>query len=87
MAKARIKSNTAKAAKALFRRLGIKESNAGVFCGEWRGGGNLIQSTSPIDGAVLSLVKEAGPADYEAAVRRATAAFEKWRLVPAPKRG
>ncbi len=87
MAKARIKSNTAKAAKALFRRLGIKESNAGVFCGEWRGGGNLIQSASPIDGAVLSLVKEAGPADYEAAVRRATAAFEKWRLVPAPKRG
>jgi aldehyde dehydrogenase (NAD+) len=32
-------------------------------------------------------VRLAGPADYEAVMQRASAAFLKWRMLPAPKRG
>ncbi|MDB6111233.1 MAG: gabD [Pedosphaera sp.] len=86
------KSKSPKATKpsstaALFKRLGLKDTNPGVFCGEWLGSGRIIKSISPIDGKALGSVRQATPAEYEKAVQRALAAFQKWRTVPAPKRG
>ena len=72
---------------ALLKKLGLKETNPGVFCGEWLGSGNIIKSVSPVDGKVLGSVRQATPAQYELAVKRASEAFQKWQCVPAPRRG
>jgi aldehyde dehydrogenase (NAD+) len=71
----------------ILKKLGLKSQNAGVFDGEWAGSGPVLKSVSPIDGKVLASVREASGDDYERAVKRAQAAFEDWRSVPAPKRG
>ncbi|HEY5644949.1 MAG TPA: aldehyde dehydrogenase family protein [Pseudomonadales bacterium] len=49
-------------------------------------GGDLVVC-SPIDGTELGRVDTHSEADVDAAVARAVAAFERWRLVPAPRRG
>src|SRR3989442_15863073 len=70
-----------------LQNLGIEELNPGVFCGEWRGGGTVRESVSPIDGRVIARVREGDAEDYEGAISRAQEAFLRWRLVPAPRRG
>jgi aldehyde dehydrogenase (NAD+) len=72
---------------ALLKRLGLQESNPGVFHGEWTGNGPVLKSISPIDGKVIAKVKMATPADFEKTVRRAQEAFHTWQTIPAPKRG
>src|SRR5229473_5953785 len=72
---------------AALEKLGLKKINRGVFCGEWRGSGPVVEKVSPIDGKVIAAVREATPEDYEWAVLRAQAAFLKWRTTPAPVRG
>jgi aldehyde dehydrogenase (NAD+) len=72
---------------AVLSKLGLAETNPGGFSGEWSGGGEVLESRSPIDGTVLACVRQATAQDYDAIVSRAQAAFEKWRLVPAPVRG
>ncbi len=72
---------------ALFKRLGLRPENAGVFCGEWIGSGPVLKSISPIDGRELGRVRTAAAADYERAVGRAGQAFQAWQTLPAPKRG
>ncbi|HLY95337.1 MAG TPA: aldehyde dehydrogenase family protein [Gaiellaceae bacterium] len=44
-------------------------------------------SVSPATGEVLGEFPKSGAAEVEAAVAAAKAAYEEWRLVPAPKRG
>src|ERR1043166_437129 len=68
-------------------KLGIKETNPGVFAGDWGGQGETVEQISPVNGKVIARVRLAAPADYEKAVGRAEAAFLKWRTVPAPVRG
>jgi aldehyde dehydrogenase (NAD+) len=46
-----------------------------------------LESTSPADGSVLGTVPQADEAAVDRAVETAAAAYEEWRLVPAPKRG
>jgi aldehyde dehydrogenase (NAD+) len=46
-----------------------------------------FESTSPATGEVLGSVPEADEAAVARAVEVAKAAYEEWRLVPAPKRG
>jgi len=72
---------------AILKKLGLRPDNAGVFCGQWLGGGPVLQSVSPIDGKVLASVRTATAADYERTVERAAAAFTSWQSVPAPRRG
>jgi aldehyde dehydrogenase (NAD+) len=72
---------------ALLKKLGLRDENPGVFCGQWLGSGKLIQKVSPIDGQRVAAVREASAKDYERAVSRAAEAFKKWRNVPAPVRG
>ena len=71
---------------AWLKQLGIKETNAGVFDGSWRGG-PTAESISPIDGRLVAQVREATTGDYNAAIRHADEAFLKWRVTPAPVRG
>ncbi len=71
----------------VLRKLGIEKLNAGAFAGEWIGHGTVIDSVSPIDGAVLASVKQATAEDYEALMVRAVNAFESWRKTPGPVRG
>lgn len=49
-------------------------------------GGNL-DVTTPIDGTIIAKVHETSHDEIELVLSRATAAFEFWRLIPAPRRG
>jgi aldehyde dehydrogenase (NAD+) len=49
--------------------------------------GPLVGTLNPTTGEVLAQVNTASPEDYEAVVLAAQRAFERWRMVPAPKRG
>jgi len=71
----------------VLRKLGLESINVGGFCGEWIGGGEKLDSVSPIDGKGLAAVKQVTPQEYDRIVDRAYAAFLKWRQVPAPVRG
>src|SRR5882724_4122487 len=75
------------AMSGILRKLGLEGDNPGAFCGEWLGGGKLLNSVSPINGQPLATVRTATPEQYERVVRRAQEAFQKWQTVPAPKRG
>jgi aldehyde dehydrogenase (NAD+) len=46
-----------------------------------------FQSTSPADGELIGVFPRSDAGDVDRAVAAATAAYEEWRLVPAPKRG
>ena len=75
--------------EGLFKELGIKEVNSGVYHGDWidKPGGEEIVSISPIDGKPIAKVITASEADYEAVMKRAGEAFVAWRMLPAPARG
>jgi aldehyde dehydrogenase (NAD+) len=57
--------------------------------GEWvdAASGETFESTSPADGEVLGVFPKSDAEDVDRAVAAAAAAYEDWRLVPAPKRG
>ncbi|HUF01687.1 MAG TPA: aldehyde dehydrogenase family protein [Gaiellaceae bacterium] len=57
--------------------------------GEWidAASGGTFNSTSPADGELIGTFPRSSAEDVDRAVAAATAAFEEWRLVPAPKRG
>jgi len=59
------------------------------IAGEWvdAQSGETFESTSPATGETIGAFPKSGAADIERAVEAARAAYEKWRLVPAPKRG
>jgi aldehyde dehydrogenase (NAD+) len=57
--------------------------------GEWVDAvsGETFESRSPATGEVIGAFPKSGADDVDRAVRAAQAAYEDWRLVPAPKRG
>src|SRR5437870_121019 len=57
--------------------------------GEWvdAASGETFETRSPADGEVLASFPKSGAEDVDRAVAAARAAFEEWRLVPAPRRG
>ncbi len=57
----------------------------GVDPALWREGGRTV--ISPVTGEAVGQVRDAAPADVEAAIAAAHAAFLAWRQVPAPRRG
>ena len=64
------------------------QEQSGAGTGSWLpAGGGVLQSVSPIDGKILGRIRSASREDYEHVARKAMQAFEKWRMVPAPKRG
>ena len=46
-----------------------------------------LEVTTPIDGARIAMLTPHTPADVDAMIGRANAAFTVWRTVPAPRRG
>src|SRR5215469_9435344 len=73
--------------KTPLEKLGLGDENAGVFDGEWSGGGAKIDKISPIDGRLLASIRTASDDDYKKTITRAQEAFEKWRKTPGPVRG
>jgi aldehyde dehydrogenase (NAD+) len=59
------------------------------IAGEWLDAesGETFESTSPANGEAIGSFPLSGEEDVNRAVAAAKAAFEEWRLVPAPKRG
>jgi alpha-ketoglutaric semialdehyde dehydrogenase len=57
--------------------------------GEWvdAASGETFETTSPANGDVLGVFPRSGVEDVDRAVEAAKAAYEDWRLVPAPRRG
>src|ERR671936_1947656 len=57
--------------------------------GEWvdAASGDTFESTSPANGETIGVFPKSGSDDVDRAVAAAKAAYERWRLVPAPKRG
>lgn len=80
-----------KTIQSLLRDLGIKDENSGATTGASDGwlktSGKKLISYSPIDGAPIATVIQAGKKDYEQVVQSAQSAFEKFRMMPAPERG
>ncbi|MGB0839988.1 MAG: aldehyde dehydrogenase family protein [Chitinophagales bacterium] len=76
---------------SFLAQLGIQTdaTNPGVSTGQVHqtGGGEVIASYSPVDGQLIGKVGSATRADYDAVMEKAQAAFENWRVIPAPKRG
>ncbi len=73
--------------KEILDAAGLKTKNPGVFSGEWGGKGETFECRSPGNGRVIASVRFGDAGDCETAIDRASEAFRKWRLVPAPKRG
>ena len=74
--------------KKALKELGIEDINAGTSTGnEFFGSGEIIESYSPVDGALIGKVKSTTKGDFEKVMTTATAGFKTWRLMPAPQRG
>jgi aldehyde dehydrogenase (NAD+) len=73
----------------VLKTLGITAINPGSHNGlAWfETHGNILESYSPADGKVIGAVKQATWDDYEKIMAQAQAAFNTWKMVPAPKRG
>ena len=68
--------------------LGIKAVNEGTSTGQNHfSNGEMLQSFSPVDGALIASVKTSTNEDYQKAMQAATEAFKIFRLMPAPQRG
>lgn len=73
-----------------LQELKIKNKNFGASTGlQWNStiDQGEIEVLSPADGKRIASVYLASETDYEKLVTTSHAAFKKWRLVPAPKRG
>jgi aldehyde dehydrogenase (NAD+) len=62
---------------AILTRLGISSTS----------GSQVLTSFNPSTGQPIASVPLATASDYDQAIARSTAAFAKWRLIPAPQRG
>ncbi|MDT8377326.1 MAG: aldehyde dehydrogenase family protein [Desulfotignum sp.] len=76
---------------SILQDLDVEPVNYGATTGSSRGRihtlGKELVSVSPVTGRPIASVIQAQAHDYEAVVSRAHAAFEKFRLMPAPRRG
>jgi aldehyde dehydrogenase (NAD+) len=73
----------------VLKALNIKEVNAAASTGliDYKGGGKIIGSYSPVDGKLIASVGSCTAEDYETVIKKAEEAYVEWRAWPAPKRG
>jgi aldehyde dehydrogenase (NAD+) len=72
----------------VFETLGLFETNSGVFAGEWlEATGETIEVVNPTTGDPLASVTMASTEDYDQVVESSVETFNRWRSLPAPKRG
>ncbi len=72
-----------------FASLGGRECLPGLLIGREsrNGGGDSLKVTSPVGGEIVAQLGSCAAADVGDSVRRARAAFLKFRRIPAPRRG
>jgi aldehyde dehydrogenase (NAD+) len=75
--------------KDFLKKLGLEAKNDGTATGleTIRTTENYIDSHSPVDGSLIGSVSVTTKREYEEVVEKAQAAFQEWRLMPAPQRG
>lgn len=74
----------------ILAQLGLQAVNAGTMIGTRQIGSTserLIESYSPVDGALIGKVGTTTREEYEQVIAAAQSAFATWRTTPAPKRG
>lgn len=73
----------------LLAHLGVDRVNSGAHGTEWvrHPGGEILDSINPADGSIIASVRTAIEEDYDDATYQTVKVFEKWRMLPAPKRG
>jgi aldehyde dehydrogenase (NAD+) len=73
----------------VLERLGLEPVNSGACGREWlpASGESVTTSINPADGSELAQVRLASAADYDRVVTDASEVFERWRMLPAPRRG
>jgi aldehyde dehydrogenase (NAD+) len=71
-----------------LKQLDIQSENKGTSVGEdFFSNGELIESYSPVDGALIGKVQATTKEDYEKVASTAHKGFKEWRTWPAPARG
>ncbi len=70
-------------------KLGIKKYNNSTSTGlKWYGKSKeYLESYSPVDGKLIAKVSTTTESEYNKTIKTAEKAYEKWRTMPAPKRG
>ncbi len=72
----------------VFASLGLIDHNPGAYAGEWLDPiGPVIEVENPATGEIIATVAQATPEQYDQVARSAAETFERWRMLPAPKRG
>jgi aldehyde dehydrogenase (NAD+) len=72
----------------VFEALGLEDHNPGVYAGRWlEPTGDTVDVMNPSTGERLASVHTASVADYDAVVESSVETFDRWRRLPAPKRG
>ncbi len=72
----------------IFGALGLSDDNSGVFAGEWlEAGGETIEVVNPTTGEPLATVGMGSVEDYDRVVAQSVETFDRWSLLPAPRRG
>ncbi|NJW53890.1 L-piperidine-6-carboxylate dehydrogenase [Salinimicrobium oceani] len=68
--------------------LRVDDVNNGTSTGKnWFSSGDVIESYSPVDGALIGKVKATTEEDYNKVIETAADAFKTWRSMPSPQRG
>lgn len=82
-------SSLAERTHEILQKLGVADPTKGLcFGSDWQtGSGETIEVRSPSDGQIIASIKSADRKDVDKAVAKASAAYEQWRVVPAPRRG
>ena len=74
--------------KETLKELGVKTINEGTSTGQNHfSNGSILESFSPVDGALIGKIKTTSNQDYEKVIIAAVAAFKTWKIKPAPQRG
>ena len=74
--------------KQALKELGINDINDGTSTGKnFFGSGEIIESYSPVDGALIGKVRSTTREDYEKVLDAATEGFKTWKSMPSPQRG
>ena len=72
----------------IFGRLGLSDTNSGVFAGQWLdGSGGDLVSENPTTTDAIAVVRKGNINEYEQVIASSEATFSEWRMLPAPQRG
>ena len=72
----------------IFEALELREEMSGVYAGEWlEASGESVEVVNPSTEERIATVAMASSDDYDRVVESSVQAFQKWRSLPAPKRG